>query len=181
MPLQALNAIAELIDPDDEQYEVQKELASSGVIPLLVELLTDSATTVSASAIETVATLVKHSESALDRCASDATEYDVHAHLILCAHTNDHTIYQVACLFGLVWDIRRAHRLPGRLLPFTLGHSAHVLGLRLDIGESFVMGVTEKLSFNPVQTDLDAQGIIRCAGPRSQPFRCTSNVWIGVS
>jgi hypothetical protein len=59
MKIKSLSALRALVDPSDESYEVQKEAAAAGVLPLLMQLLEDDSTGVMAEAAETVAALTK--------------------------------------------------------------------------------------------------------------------------
>lgn len=65
--MQALAAVVAAIDPADEQYEAQKELAENGALSALAALLDDSSAAVAAAAAEALLKLTQHSPAVLNR------------------------------------------------------------------------------------------------------------------
>lgn len=63
----ALQAVAACIDPADEQYEAQKELAAGGVLNALATLLKDPSAAVSAAAADTLLQVTQTSPAVLNR------------------------------------------------------------------------------------------------------------------
>lgn len=63
----ALAAVVAAIDPADEQYEAQKELAEGGALAALATLLDDSSAAVSAAAADALLKLTQHSPAVLNR------------------------------------------------------------------------------------------------------------------
>jgi hypothetical protein len=62
-----------VIDPADEQYEAQKELAEHGALSAIATLLEDSSAAVSAAAADALLKLTQHSPAVLNRCGSRST------------------------------------------------------------------------------------------------------------
>lgn len=56
-----------VIDPADEQYEAQKELAEHGALSAIATLLEDSSAAVSAAAADALLKLTQHSPAVLNR------------------------------------------------------------------------------------------------------------------
>lgn len=65
--MQALAAVVATIDPADEQYEAQKELAENGALLAIATLLEDSSAAVSTAAAEALLKLTQHSPAVLNR------------------------------------------------------------------------------------------------------------------
>lgn len=65
--MQALAAVVAAIDPADEQYEAQKELAEGGALAALAILLDDSSAAVSTAAADALLKLTQHSPAVLNR------------------------------------------------------------------------------------------------------------------
>ncbi len=64
---QALAAAVAAIDPADEQYEAQKELAEGGALSALASLLQDDSAAVSTAAADALLKLTQHSPAVLNR------------------------------------------------------------------------------------------------------------------
>ena len=58
-----------VIDPADEQYEAQKELAEHGALSAIATLLEDSSAAVSSAAADALLKLTQHSPAVLNRCS----------------------------------------------------------------------------------------------------------------
>jgi hypothetical protein len=65
--LQVLAGVVAVIDPADEQYEAQKELAEHGVLTAIATLLEDDSAAITAAAADTLLKLTQHSPAVLNR------------------------------------------------------------------------------------------------------------------
>jgi hypothetical protein len=68
-----LEAIQQLLEPDDEQYSAHKELVEGGIAALLTQLLADESTHVTTAASRTVELLARQSPSVVSRLAKGHT------------------------------------------------------------------------------------------------------------